>query len=513
MLTDMSWRFDLQQSDWDFYDQLLPQQHPLLDAVENIDWDAFIPELETYYCRGKGQPALPPLLMLKLEFLRYFCRLSDREVIARSQTDVVFRVFLQIPVRCRLPDASLLTKFRGRLGVEGFSKIFDRLVDAARQANLIRDRLRLKDASDVIANIAVPSTLRLVAQLRKKLIDAIGYIDPDSAVGFQIEADRIREETATATLDIRLEARIKIIQDILHWIAQQTQPPGADTNSAWLRLEQVHQLAEKILDDQAHPEKGRRTLSVFDPDARKGRHHVWYDGYVIDVMMDADSQIITALEVLDAGGDEAKDAVNLVTQEQSAHGNQIEQLSIDGAGFNGAMLRCLEDRDGLNVDVYTPPAAIPPSELFPSSAFAFTEDGEAVICPAGERSHYSQIRDEGGSVLYRFKRVQCAGCPLLAQCKTTKLEGAYGRSVTKNQYEEEYERARAKAQTQAYASIRQEHPAIERKLNEILNHHGGRRAKYRGKAKVKQQETMTCFAINVKRILKLVLGDVSFGTM
>ena len=65
MLTDMSWRFDLDERDWKFYDQLLPQEHPLLDAVEKIDWDAFIPGLEAYYCRGKGQPAFPPLLMLK----------------------------------------------------------------------------------------------------------------------------------------------------------------------------------------------------------------------------------------------------------------------------------------------------------------------------------------------------------------------------------------------------------------------------------------------------------------
>ena len=195
--------------------------------------------------------------MLKLEFLRYFCRLSDREVIDRSQTDVVFRVFLQIPVRCRLPDASFLTRFHGRLGVVGFKAIFDRLVASARAANLIRDRLRLKDASHVIANIAVPSTLALVAQLREKLIDAMDPIDPDSAVGFRIEADRIREETATAAPAIRLEARIKMIQDILHWIDQQTPPTGEDSDPTWVKLEQVRQLAEKILDDQAH-HRGRR---------------------------------------------------------------------------------------------------------------------------------------------------------------------------------------------------------------------------------------------------------------
>ncbi len=71
--------------------------------------------------------------------------------------------------------------------------------------------------------------------------------------------------------------------------------------------------------------------------------------------------------------------------------------------------------------------------------------------------------------------------------------------------------ARAKSQTAEYAAIRQEHPAIERKLNEILNHQRGRRARYWGIAKVRQQETMTCIAINVKRILKLVTGEVCFG--
>ena len=77
-----------------------------------------MPELESYYCPHWGQPAIPPLLMFKLEFLRYFCRLSDREVVARAQTDVLFRWFLQIPVQRKLPDASLLTRFRGRNGVD-----------------------------------------------------------------------------------------------------------------------------------------------------------------------------------------------------------------------------------------------------------------------------------------------------------------------------------------------------------------------------------------------------------
>ena len=123
MLVDESWLYGIKQSDIEYYQQLLPREDPLIDALELIDWDSFLPVVQQYYCAEKGQPAINPLLMLKLEFLRYFRRLSDREVISRSRTDVVCRYFLQIPVRFRLPAPTSLVNFRGRLGTEGFQKV------------------------------------------------------------------------------------------------------------------------------------------------------------------------------------------------------------------------------------------------------------------------------------------------------------------------------------------------------------------------------------------------------
>ena len=103
--------------------------------------------LEEYYCRDRGQPALSPVLLLKLEYLRYQYDLSDRQVIKRSETDILFRWFLQIPSGFALPDPSLLSKFRGRLGKDGFERVFTELIKQARSEGLVKDRLRLKDAS------------------------------------------------------------------------------------------------------------------------------------------------------------------------------------------------------------------------------------------------------------------------------------------------------------------------------------------------------------------------------
>lgn len=324
LVQDQAWLEEMSDQDCLFYHRLLPQEHPLLDALECIPWESFVPELKSYYCPDLGQPAIPPLRMLKLEFLRYFCRLSDREVIARAGTDVLFRWFLQIPVQRRLPDSSLLTRFRGRLGAKGFQNIFDRLVAYAREANLVRDRLRLKDASHVIANIAVPTTLTLLAQLRERMLATILEVDAEAAEGFQIQAELIRVETQGAEDDVRLQSRLDQVLDILHWIEQQAEPANASEDSLWQKLQSVRKLAEKITEDVLHPGQGHRTLSVVDSDARRGKHGDFYNGYLIDVMMDADSQIITEVEVISADSDETKDAVALVTREQQTHGNQID---------------------------------------------------------------------------------------------------------------------------------------------------------------------------------------------
>lgn len=504
---DQDWLYQLTDKDRSFYRMLLPREHALLDALELIPWQAFVPELESYYCPDMGQPAIPPLLMFKLEFLRYFCRLSDREVIARAQTDVLFRWFLQIPVRHKLPDASLLTKFRGRLGAEGFKKLFDRLVACAREANLIRDRLRLKDATHVIDNVAVPTTLQLLGQLRARLLAVITKIDPEAALGFEIQADMIRVETDAAENAVKLQARLDLVLDILGWIRQQEEPPLGHNDPLWTKLQAVRQLAEKITDDFLHPEKGHRTLSVVDPDTRRGKHGDYYDGYLVDVMIDADSELITELEVLPADGDEAKDAVHLVEMEHATHGNQIEQLSIDGIGFNGEMLRTLENPEGLGVDVIVPPRDFSSGEVFATSSFELSEDGSQVTCPAGKTSSYRQPK--GNGTVFRFKRSQCEGCPLLAQCKQAlNPKSPFGRSVTKNDYEVEYERARAKSRTGEYEAVRRRHPAIERKLNEIVRHQRGRFARYWGQPKVKLQQCMTCLVVNVKRISRLLKGEL-----
>lgn len=193
-----------------------------------------------------------------------------------------------------------------------------------------------------------------------------------------------------------------------------------------------------------------------------------------------------------------------MTSEQEVHRNQIENFSIDGVGFNGPMLRTLEDPAGLNVNVYTPTPKPSAPNLFSASEFPLSDDGKKVTCPEGKTSSTRQRDDARHRTYFQFRRDTCADCPVLRQCKPKLGEGTYGgRGVTKNDYEAEHRRAREKAQTEAYAAIRKEHPAVERKLNEIVNYHDMRHAKYWGHLKTKSQAFMTGFTVNIKRICTL----------
>src|SRR5208282_5240147 len=97
---------------------------------------------------------------------------------------------------------------------------------------------------------------------------------------------------------------------------------------------------------------------------------------------------------------------------------------------------------------------------------------------------------------------QCGGCALRGACLANPT--AKSRTVIKNDYEAEYRAARAKVQTPAYARVRQQHPAIERKLGELVNRHGLRQARYRGLGKVLYQGLLTALVVNLKRIVRLL---------
>lgn len=482
---------------------LVCDDHFVRRALESIDFERFRPLLAKYYSPDLGRPAEDPVRMMKLEFLQYHDLLSDRQVVERAKTDVAYRYFLGLALGDELPDPSSLCVFRGRLGVKGHRALFHEIVAQAREHGLVKDRLRLKDATHVIADVAIPTTLGLLAQIRDKLLAAAEPFDALRVVGEHARVDMIRDSTDNCSNEQRLVSRVTHLREILMW-ADDLRPPGdANESKRWQQLVEVRQLAHKILADQDHPKAGDRTRSIVDPDARRAKHGEWYDGYLLDILVDADSELITSIDVLPANGDEAANAADLIRQEEEAHGNNIEKLSIDGVAFQGPVLQELQAPEGLALDLYVPPTPVAPTSCFAPQDF--TEDPErgSLTCPAGQTTTRRERNAHDTGWKYRFRYSVCAGCSLLIQCMK-KLANKTGRTVIKNEYEAEYQRMRTKAKTPEYAAVRAEHPKIERKLSELVRRHGARRTRYRGRGKVPCGHLLAAMAANVKRVMKLL---------
>src|SRR6516162_648844 len=196
--------------------EVVPEDHPLRRILQHIDFEEFRPSLETAY-KGFGRPPLDCVFMLKLELLARQYRLSDREVIAAARFHIAYRLFLGISLKSSLPHHTLLTYFRQRLGPARLQQVFDTLVGQARRLGLVKDRLRLKDATHIIANIAVPSTIRLVAEIRDQLLDALRPFAPERTTEEEQRAEAIRLGTEDVKDEERLLQRVTHLRAVLAW--------------------------------------------------------------------------------------------------------------------------------------------------------------------------------------------------------------------------------------------------------------------------------------------------------
>ena len=487
------------------FTQLTPPDHFLRQLDRVVDFERFRPVLAAAYCANDGRPSLDPVFMLKLEILALHYRLSDRELMKETQVNVAYRLFLRLSGASRLPHHTSMTYFRERVGAERMQEIFHVVLGQARELGLLRYRLRLKDATHILANIAVPSTIRLVADTRDQLLQALRPFAAERVDDETRRAEAIRLASDDLPDQERLLRRVIHLRELLAWaddVPRQEAFHAAEASSQE-KLRSALTLTHKVLADRDDPKAGDKVLSVHDSDARCGKHGDFFDGYLIDVAMDADSEWITGVNVLPANGDEGGDAAYLIAQEQAAQGVAVEAVSIDGAGYRGPVLRELTDPEGLNLQVFTPPSQRIPLTVFGPERFTLGDDGKTLTCPAGETTTQHERNGNDTGEKFRFSQKQCRDCPLREQCLSDPKTKS--RTVIKNEYEAEYQAAQAKARTPEYAKVRREHPAIERKLSELVRRHDIRHARYRGLSKVLRQGWLTALVVNLKRLVRLLL--------
>jgi len=135
------------------YDRVIPEGHFLKLLNKAVDF-SFVDELcRDAYTLDFGRPAYGPEMMFKIVFLQFLYDVSDRRIEEEVNFNLVMKWFIGLTIDESPPDASSLTRFRDRLGEERFARIFNQIVEIAREKGLVSDRLSIVDSTDVKAKV------------------------------------------------------------------------------------------------------------------------------------------------------------------------------------------------------------------------------------------------------------------------------------------------------------------------------------------------------------------------
>jgi IS5 family transposase len=461
------------------YEHHLPLDHELLRIHEEVDFSFVEEETRDLYEEGMGRPSWPPEVLTRMLFLEYYSNLSDVQVSEQCVYNMLYRWFVGLKLGEATPDDTTLVVFRKRLGQERVERFFNKINEQARSRGILVGRHKILDASHVIANVAIPSTVGLLRQAREKVLREIEKRYP-------VCAKTLEETYGKGDRQGRRVTEEELVREVELTQAFFSEAKGKYTEETDQAIEQMEGMLygeEKI-------------ASLVDPDARwgyKDEDHP-FCGYKVHVGCD-ESEIVTSVDLLLGNENEGaeKNVRSLLEKER-------EQGMEHGAVVADALYDSAENRKAIHEEKTTkgePVKAYIPSRQREKNLdrFRYEMKRDRVICPAKQVSIGKSPHEQGH--LYYFSVESCWNCPYREDCPPLN-EGRVRVFVS-----EDYQLKLLDENPERKEALKKR-PLIERRFGGAKKWHGLGRARYWGKAKVAIQALMTFLVMNVKRMIRLL---------
>ena len=168
-------------------------------------------------------------------------------------------------------------------------------------------------------------------------------------------------------------------------------------------------------------------MSVHDPEMRHGHKSSSrrFDGHKAAIVVDTDSQLITAVAVLPGNSPDNLGALELVEQSEANTGVPVQEAMGDAAYGDGATRQTFADA-GRKLVARVP--GRPDRKHFPKDDFVIDLAAGSCTCPAGQVTHTivpaGKRTDAAGRVhrlqAFQFDGAECRTCPLRSQCIAAK---------------------------------------------------------------------------------------------
>ena len=244
-----------------------------------------------------------------------------------------------------------------------------------------------------------------------------------------------------------------------------------------------------------------RMLSVHDPELRHGHKSSRrrFNGHKAAIVVDTDSQLITAVDVLPGNAPDNLGALELVEQSEASTGSVVEEAMGDAAYGDGGTRQTFAEA-GRRLVAKVP--GRPNRKHFPKNDFHLDLAAGSCTCPAGQVTRTivpAGKRTDGTGRVYRlqafrFDGAVCGACPLRSQCIAA--QGRPGRRVLIHPQEALLQQARALQQSADYDEYPARRVVVEHRLARLVQL-GIRQARYFGRVKTKFQLYLAATVANL----------------
>ena len=369
-----------------------------------------------FYCADNGRDSVPPSLLATALLLQSHDKVSDAEAKARADFDIRWKVALGIEVEDRPFAKSTLQVFRAQLILhDKVREVFESSLRLARESGYLKRRSMkvALDTTNILGRGAVKDTFNLLADGIVKLLRTLASVEQSGvkewgkARGYEgYLGSSIKGEAAIDWSDRKarkaLLAGIVRDADRLLELSRQAQGelPEDSAERQWI-VAAAELLGQLLLQDVERKSgdgdgdddvslKGGvskdRMMSVHDPEMRHGHKSSSrrFDGHKAAIVVDTDTQLITAVEVLPGNAPDNLGALELVEQSETNTGAPVEEAMGDAAYGDGATRQTFADA-GRRLVARVP--GRPNRKHFPKDDFVIDLAAGSCTCPAGQVTH------------------------------------------------------------------------------------------------------------------------------
>jgi IS5 family transposase len=426
--------------------------------------------------------------MFKYLLLKSLYPVSDKGLVERAYTDMSYKYFLGLNPEDPVIDSSSLTKFRRQRlkDINILDLLVNKTVQIAKANGLLKSKTIIVDSTHTNARYNHKSPRQKLLELSSNLYSKICKID-------ESYKSKISRKRSSGLLDSEMEYAKKLSKVIKE----------DEKLMFYSHIKEDVNYLEEIVDDHIYELK----LSK-DEDAKIGHKNTdtHFFGYKTHIAM-SDERIITAVTITSGEKPDGKELEDLVNKSRVA-GMEVEAVIGDKAYSEKDNIELADE--GNNFKLYSKLSrSVSEGPKRKVEGFFYNKDAGMYVCPeghmaikkstVGKKKHIS----EGKTMVetYHFDIEKCKICPLKGTCyKEGANSKSYSVSIKSNTHSNHMEFQ----ETAGFKLKVKDRYKIEAKNSELKNAHAFGLADSHGISGMNIQAGTTIFAVNIKRIMKLM---------